>query len=132
MVAKEVAQAMTFRTTLVAAVILVLVGVYVYVFEYKRVTERETQEDQAKKVFDGDWEKLTGLKLTGPRGTFLLEKRTGTADQEAGETSNHDVKPPIKTQENLSKDVYDSLLQVNLFIRTKGLPGEFIRSIMVK
>jgi methyl-accepting chemotaxis protein len=53
-------------------------------------------------------------------------KNKGTSGRKEDETVKDAVNPSVKTKENLSKDVYDSLLQVNIFIRTKGLPGEVI------
>ena len=53
-------------------------------------------------------------------------KNKGTSGRKEDETVKDAVKPSVKTEENLSEDVFTSLLQVNIFIRTKGLPGEVI------
>jgi hypothetical protein len=73
-VEKEVAEAMKFRTTLIAFVLLLLFGVYVYVFEVRWPQEKREREEEASKIYSLDWSEVQKLKITGPRGTFLLER----------------------------------------------------------
>ncbi len=67
---------------------------------------------------------IGGILAIGVVVWFVKNKET--SGREEDETVKHAVKPSIKTKESLSKNVYDSLLQVNIFIRTKGLPGVVI------
>ncbi len=53
-------------------------------------------------------------------------KNRGASGREEEEAAKEAVKPSVKTEEDLSKSVFSSLLQVNIFLRTKGLPGDVI------
>ena len=60
---------MKFRTTLIAALILSLMGCYLYFFEYKKVQEEKAQAEKEKKVISADWAKVRGLKVASTHGT---------------------------------------------------------------
>jgi hypothetical protein len=77
-VAKEVKEVMKFRTTLIAAILLLLSGLYVYVFEFRWPQEKAEREEQAKKIFPVEWEDLRGIRITGSQGTVVLEKKEGS------------------------------------------------------
>ncbi len=55
-----------------------------------------------------------------------LVKKNGSSPHEGGGTVKDDITQPSKTEEDLCKEVFTNLLQVNIFIRTKGLPVEVI------
>jgi len=68
---------MRFRTTLIAALLLLLFGVYVYVFEYRWPQEKESREEQAKKMLSLDGKTVRALTVTNSHGSFSLEKAGG-------------------------------------------------------
>jgi hypothetical protein len=53
-------------------------------------------------------------------------KNRGASGREEEEAAKDAVKPSVKTEEELSKSVFSNLLQVNIFLRTKGLPEDVI------
>ena len=54
-------------------------------------------------------------------------KKKGASNQEEGEMVEETIKSSVKTADSLIKDAYNSLLQVNIFIRTKkGFPEEVL------
>jgi Domain of unknown function (DUF4340) len=72
---------MKLRTTLIAAVVLAVLGAYAYFFEYKKAEEEKKKEEEEKKVFSIDWDKIKGLKITNAHGTFVVEKLPREAEE---------------------------------------------------
>jgi len=75
---------MRLRTTLIALLLLVLCGVFVYVFEVRWPEEKKRREDETAKIFSPEWNEVTGLRITGSGGTLLLERK----QKEAKETKD--------------------------------------------
>ena len=92
---------MKLRTTLLAALLLVLFGAYVYYFEHKKPQEKKAQEDQEKAVFNIDWEKVSGLSVQNPEGTFVFEKQPDKAEgSPAGIRAEGEwrIQQPVRTE----------------------------------
>ncbi len=95
---------MKFRTTLIAALVLALLGAYAYFFEYKKAEEKKKEEEKAKIALQVDWEKLEGLTIKNANGTFELEVVPEEKEEEGKkekETESHERKwrivSPLKT-----------------------------------
>lgn len=65
---------MKFRTTLIFALVLAVLGAYVYFYEYKKPQEKTKKEEEEKKVLKVNWDKLKGLTITNANGSFVIEK----------------------------------------------------------
>jgi len=74
---------MKFRTTLIALLLFVLAGVFVYVFEVRWAREKKERQDEAKKIFSLDWADVRALRLTGSHGTLVLQRKEPEADATA-------------------------------------------------
>jgi len=72
---------MRFRTTLIAALLLALFGVYYYFFEHRQARQKEEAREKEKQVFSLDWDRLRGIRVVGSHGAFLLERQPGEAGE---------------------------------------------------
>jgi len=92
---------MKFRTTLIAALFLALLGTYVYFFEHKKAKEQARQEEEEKQLFSIDWERVRGLVITNAHGTFRLEKgaedASGEAEAAADRAAGWRIVEPLRT-----------------------------------
>ncbi|MEW6442965.1 MAG: DUF4340 domain-containing protein [bacterium] len=92
---------MKFRTTVLAALLLALVGAYVYYFEYKKPQEKKSREEKEKAVFALDWDRLSGLKIENAHGIFVFEKQAAQQKPEepspgAAQQQEWRIREPVK------------------------------------
>jgi len=68
---------------MIAFLLLLLFGLYVYVFEYRWPQEKQEREEEANKIFSLDWGEVRGLKINGSYGTLILEKKKEEPETDA-------------------------------------------------
>ncbi len=56
---------MSYKTTLIIAILLVLLGVYAYYFEYKGGQKKEEEKEKAKTLFEVKKEDVVEIRITG-------------------------------------------------------------------
>jgi len=71
---------MKFRYTLIFAVILALLGAYVYLIEIRRAEQKEKAEEEARRVVAVDWDAVETIRLENEHGSITLRR-----DVESGE-----------------------------------------------
>ncbi len=77
---------MKFRYTLIFAVILALLGTYVYLIEIRRAEEKEKAEEEARRVVAVDWDEVETIQLENEHGRVELRREVEPAvRQEEGD-----------------------------------------------
>ena len=78
---------MKLRNTLIFALILLLLGAYVYVVEVRQAGEKEKAEEEAKRVVSVDWDAVDTIRLENEHGKVELRrdvKAGGEGEADAG------------------------------------------------
>ena len=91
---------MSFKTTIIVAVLAIALGAYVYFYEIKGGEERRQAEQQAKKIFLFEDDQIQGLTLTHSGEEIVLAKA------EDGEWA---ITAPIETEAD--KGAVDALVR---------------------
>jgi hypothetical protein len=123
-VAKEVDDTMKFRTTLTAGVLLLLFGLYVYVFEYRWPQEKEYRAEQASRIFSLDGEELKGLKITNSHGTFLLERGGSEPSEDPGKGGGQDWRIVEPVASDADDTVISGLVNALLDLKSEQVATE--------
>ncbi|MFH1006919.1 MAG: hypothetical protein V1800_05360, partial [Candidatus Latescibacterota bacterium] len=65
---------MSFKTTIMGAILALLLGAFVYFYEIKGGEEREQAQQQAKRIFVFEDNQVRGLSLTQSGEEIVLAK----------------------------------------------------------
>ncbi len=107
---------MKFRYTLIFAVILALLGTYVYLIEIRRAEVKEKAEEEARRVVAVDWDEVETIQLENEHGRVELRREVepavmqeegdegdvGEVDGEKEKEETWKLVSPIETEADLA------------------------------